>query len=168
MSLNSVLLLLLLVSFVSGFKLELMYISLIESIRSSLTHHHGFQLLVLLPQLIEITFFVCTIRINPLLLKQSSDRLVIVAKGFLKLPHFQMLIKQKSPSLSRNSALGTFDELPTVFSTKANLLYLLYSTARRCCILHLIRQNSLLQTFLRTLILMTQVSLYLFSLLELI
>ena len=32
----------------SGFRLELMYISLIESIRSSLVHLRGFQLLVLL------------------------------------------------------------------------------------------------------------------------
>ena len=32
--------------FVSGVRLELMYISLIESIRSSLTHLQGFQLLV--------------------------------------------------------------------------------------------------------------------------
>ena len=47
-SLNSVLLLLL-VNFVSGFRLELMCISLIENIRSSLIHLHGFQLLVLLP-----------------------------------------------------------------------------------------------------------------------
>ena len=42
-------LLLLLVNFVSGFRLELLYISLIENIRSSLIHLHGFQLLVLLP-----------------------------------------------------------------------------------------------------------------------
>ena len=48
-SLNSVLLLLLLVSFVSGFRLEFMYISLIINIKSNLTHLHGFQLLVLLP-----------------------------------------------------------------------------------------------------------------------
>ena len=47
-SLNSVLLLLLM-NFVSGFRLELLYISLIENIRSSLTHLHGFQQLVLLP-----------------------------------------------------------------------------------------------------------------------
>ena len=47
-SLSSVLLLLL-VNFASGFRLELMYISLIVSIRSSFTHLHGFQLLVLLP-----------------------------------------------------------------------------------------------------------------------
>ena len=59
-------------------------------------------------------------------------------------------------------------DLLILFSTKLNLLYLLYSTARRCCLLHLIKQNCLLKTFLRTLILTTQVSLYLFSLLELI
>ena len=47
-SLNSVLLLLLLVNFVIGFRLELMYISLIESIRSSVTYLHCFQLLALL------------------------------------------------------------------------------------------------------------------------
>ena len=41
--------LLLLVNFVSGFRLGLMYISLIENIRSSLIHLQGFQLLVLLP-----------------------------------------------------------------------------------------------------------------------
>ena len=46
-SLNSVLLLLLF-NFVSGFRLELMYLSLIQNIRSSLTHVHAFQLLVLL------------------------------------------------------------------------------------------------------------------------
>ena len=42
-------LLLLLVNFVSGFRLELMYLTLIVNIRSSLTHLHGFKLLVLLP-----------------------------------------------------------------------------------------------------------------------
>ena len=41
--------LVLLVNFVSRFKLELMYMSLIVSIRSSLTHFQGFQLLVLVP-----------------------------------------------------------------------------------------------------------------------
>ena len=45
----SLVLLLLLVNFVSGFGLELMYIYLIENIRSSLIHLHCFQLLVLLP-----------------------------------------------------------------------------------------------------------------------
>ena len=46
-SLNLVLLLQ--VNFVSGFTLELMYISFIVSIRSSLTHLHGFQLFVQQP-----------------------------------------------------------------------------------------------------------------------
>ena len=43
-----------------------------------------------------------------------------------------------------------------MFSTKVSLLYLLYSTARRYCLLHLIRENCLLKAFLRTLILMSQ------------
>ena len=47
-------------------------------------------------------------------------------KWFLKLLNLHKLIKQKSQSLSRNLALGTFSELPIVFSTKVNLLYLLY------------------------------------------
>ena len=45
---NSVLLLLL-GNFVNGFRSELMYTSHTESIRSSLTHINGFELLVLLP-----------------------------------------------------------------------------------------------------------------------
>ena len=95
-------------------------------------------------------------------------RLVIVAKGFLKLPNLHMLIKLKSPSLPRNLALGTFGELPILFSTKVNLLYHLYSTAWRYCFLYLIKQNCLLKTFVRILMLMIQVSLCLFSFLELI
>ena len=83
----------------------------------------------------------CTNRINLLNLKQSSDRLVIVAKGFLKLPNLQVLIKQESPSLPRTLALGTFGELIIEFSTKVNLLYLFNSMSRRCCLLHLIKQN---------------------------
>ena len=35
--------------FVSGFRLDVMHISLIENTRLSLTHFHGFQLLVLQP-----------------------------------------------------------------------------------------------------------------------
>ena len=92
----------------------------------------------------------------------------MVAKGFLKLPNLHMLIKQKSPLLPRNVALVTFGKLPIVFSTKENLLYLLYSTAPRCCILRLIKQNWPLKTFLRTINLMTQVSPYRFALLGLI
>ena len=95
--------------------------------------------------------------------KENPGRLVIVAKGFLKLPDLHMLVKQKSPSLPRNLALRTFGKLPIVFSTKVNLLYHLYSTVQRFCLLHLIKQNCLLKTFLKTL---TQVCFYLFSIQE--
>ena len=63
-----------------------------------------------------------------------------------------MLTKQKSPSLLRNLALTIFGKLLIVFSTKVNLLYLFFSMAPRGCLLHLIKQNHLLKTFLRTLI----------------
>ena len=110
----------------------------------------------------EITFFVCTNRINLLNLKQSSGRLVIVAKGFLKLPNLHTLLKQKSPSLPRNLALGNFGELLIASSTKVNLLYLLYSTDQRYCLLHLIKQNYLLKTSPRTQVLISQLW-YLFT-----
>ena len=109
-------------------------------------------------------FFVCINKVNLLNIKESSDRLVFVAKGFLKLPNMHMLIELPLP---RNLALGTFGELLIVFSTKVNLLYLLYWTAWSCCLLYLIKQNCLLKPVLRTLILMAQVFLYLFSFLEL-
>ena len=79
------------------------------------------------------------------------------------LPNFHELIKQNSALLLRNVGLGTFDELIIVFSTNVNLLYFLYSTAWRCCLLHLIEPNCLLKTFLRILVLITWISLYLFS-----
>ena len=113
-------------------------------------------------------FFVCTKRISLLNLKKSSDRLVIVTKlleglqRFLKFPNLHMLMKQKSALLPRNLALVTSSELPITFSTKVNLRYLFYSTAHRCCLLHLIKQNCWLKMFLWSLILMSQVSFYLF------
>ena len=39
------------------------------------------------------------------------------------MPNLHMPIKLKSPSLARNLALGTFGELPIVFSKKVNLLF---------------------------------------------
>ena len=77
-------------------------------------------------------FFVCTKTINLLNLKESSGRLVMVAKGFLKLPNLHMITKQKSPSIPRNSALRTFGKFVMVFSAKINLLFLLYSTVVFC------------------------------------
>ena len=71
-----------------------------------------------------------------------------------------MLIKQKRPSLPRNLALGIFGELPIVFPTK-KICYTSFIPPA------MLKENCLLKTFVRTLILMTHVSLYLFSLLEL-
>ena len=104
-------------------------------------------------------------------LKTSLGRAMpigLLQKCSLKLPNFHMLLNQKNVSLPGKFTLQTFGEFLTVFSTKVNLLHFLYSMALRCCLMHLIKQNCSLKTFLITLILMTQVSLYLFSLLELI
>ena len=75
--------------------------------------------------------------------RQASNR----CKRVLEAANLHMLIKQKSPLLPRNLALMTSGELLIVFSIKVNLLYLLYSTGRRCCLLHLIKQNCLLKIF---------------------
>ena len=48
--------------------------------------------------------------------------------------------KTKSPSLPKKLAIRTFGKLPIVFSTKVNLLYLLYSMAQKCCLLHMIKK----------------------------
>ena len=49
--------------------------------------------------------------------------------------------RTKDQSLPRNFAVRTFDKL-LIVSTKVSLLYLLYSTVQRCCLLHLVKQNS--------------------------
>ena len=58
------------------------------------------------------------------------------------------IIYRKSPLLPRNLDLMTSGELLIVFSRKVKLPYLLYSMARRCYILRLIKQNCLLKIFL--------------------
>ena len=62
------------------------------------------------------------------------------------------------------TCLPDFGKLLLVFSTKVNLLCFFYLVALRCCVLNLVKQNYLLKFFLRTLILITQVYLCLFSL----
>ena len=59
-----------------------------------------------------------------------------------------MLIKEKSRSLLRNLTFGSFGKLLIVFSTKVNLIYSFYSAAWMFSFLHLIKQNSLLKSFL--------------------
>ena len=156
-----------LVYYVSAFRLELMYISLIVNIRPSLTHTHGFKLLVPLPQFIEITCFIYTKRINLLNLKRSSEsNLCKSVLGAAKLAYANKT--KKSITSQKLGSLDFWRIAKTVLSIKVNLLYLLYVTAWRRFLLHLIKQYCSLKTFLRTLILMTQVPLYLFSILELI
>lgn len=88
-------LLLMLINFVTGLLLELMYTSLTINIRSCLIHLQGFQVLLLLPLLLEITSFIFINRVNLLWLRPRSDSLVITAKRLLKLLKLLMLIKEK-------------------------------------------------------------------------
>ena len=87
-------LLLLLQSFISASRLELRYISFIKSVRSSFFQLYSFQMLVLLPQFIEISSFVFTNMIHFLCVRPSSHLLEIFAKMFLNLPDEIMQIKQ--------------------------------------------------------------------------
>ena len=114
---------------------------------SCLCHHCGIVTAIIVHRSKFFPFFQT---INHLNLNQNLDRLVIDVNKFLKLPNLHMLVKQKI--LSRNVAVGTFGELLIMLSTKVNLLYLLYLTSWRSCLLHLIKKNYLLKTFIRTLI----------------
>ena len=105
--------LLLLVSFVSGFRLELMYMSLIVSIRSN----HFFHLYLQNKSSESNAKF-----------GQASNR----CKRVPEAAELTYATKTKDPSLPRNLALKTLGELLTVFSTKVNLLELHYLKARRC------------------------------------
>ena len=131
-------------------------------------HLLGFQLLVLLPYVVcyRNHFFHLYQKDkyseSKFKFRHGSNH----CKRVIEAANLHILIKQKSASFPRSFTFGAFSKLPIVFST--NLLYLFFSTAWRCCLLHLIKQNCLQKTFLRILILITHVSLYLVSHLELI
>ena len=91
--------------------------------------------------------------------RQASNH----CKRVLEATKLEYATKTKESITSHKLGSQTFGKLLIVFSTKVNLIYLLYSMVQRCCLLLLIKQKSLLKTFLGTLILMIQVSLYLFS-----
>ena len=145
-----------------------MYISLFKNIRWGLTYLHGFQLLGLAAIVHRNRFFHLYQQNESSESKVKSNSRVFFEKEFLKLSIFAYPNKQKSPSSPRNLALRTLGKLLIVFLTKVNLLYLFYLVIQRCYLLHQIKQNCLLKTFIRTFILMAQLSLYLLSLLELI
>ena len=100
---------------------------------------------------------------NLLNLKYSSDKLVIAAKGFLKLPNLHMLIKQESITSQKLGSRDFWQIANSVLIRGKSSIPPLFNSS----FLHLTKQKCLLKTFLRTLILSTQVSLLL-SPLELI
>ena len=113
--------LLLLINFVSGSRLESMFSSLIViSGQPSFIFIVFSCLCFFIPQ--RNHFFCLYQKINLLHLKWSSDKILIVAKDFLKLATLLILMKQKILSLPRNLALVTLGELLIVFSSKVILL----------------------------------------------
>ena len=111
------------ISLIRMLALLLMSFVNIKSIRSSLIHLYGLQLLVLQSLFVEINSFICTNRINLLCLRSSLGRLVIIVKEFLKLPKLLLLTKQASLASPRNLVLINFDKLHVAFSTR----YVCYS-----------------------------------------
>ena len=108
-------------------------------------------------------------KVHKFYLKCSSDRLVIVAKGFLKLPNLLMLIKTKESITSQKlrsrdfcrSAISVSDKCKSAIPHLFNGSEVLSSAFDRAKVFA--------ENFLkRTLIFLTQVSLKLISLLELI
>ena len=157
--LNSVLLLLLLVS---GFRLELMYISLIEiSGHISLTsmvfsclccchRNHFFRL-----------YHRDKSSNSKVKFRQASNHCTQVLEAA------KLAYAHKTKESITSQKLGSRDFwriANSVLNKGKSAIPPLFNGP----LLHLIKQNYLLKTFLRTLILMTLVSLYLFSLLELI
>ena len=160
----------LLVNFVSGCKFKLMFIFFIATIRSGQSSLFSivFSCLCATAMTKKNHFFVCT---N----SKSSESIVRFRHAsyhsyifeVLRLPNLHTLIEQMSLSISRNVALVNFGKLLIVFSTTVNVLCFPYSAAQSYCLLHLTKQNILLKTFLRTLILMILLSICLLFLLEL-
>ena len=91
--------------------------------------------------------------------RQASNRCKRVLEG-AKLAYAN---KIKDSITSQKLGSQDFWWIASSVLKKVNLLYLLYSMAQRGSLLHLIKQDCLLKTFLKTLILMTKLSLYLFS-----
>ena len=91
----------------------------------------------------------------------GSQTLILTVLLFWRYLFFLTLVFLKLGS-------GEFRGNASNLLNKGKSAILLYSTARRCCLLHLIKQNCLLKTFLGILILMIQVSPCMLSLLELI
>ena len=97
------------------------------SIRSSLTHLHGFQLLVWLPYLIGITFF-CLYQQNKsseskVKFRQASNH----CKGVLQASKMEYANETKEKFTSQKLGSWHFWWIANSILKKVNLLYLLYS-----------------------------------------
>ena len=77
----------------------------------------------------------------------SSERIVIVAKVFLKLPDLLMLTEQKNLSLPTKLAHVTFAKLLIASSTTVNLLFLLFLIVLRCYLLYMIKTKTFAENF---------------------
>ena len=69
--------------------------------------------------------------------RQASNR----CKKVLEAAKLAYANKTKESIISQKRGSRYFWRIPNMFSTKVNLQYLLYLTAWRCCLLHLIKQN---------------------------
>ena len=119
----------------SGLRLELMYLSLILNIRSSLTHFHGFQLLVLLLQLMEVTFFGLHQPNKSSKSKINFSEAINDCKKVLDATKTAHANKTRASSFPETWLSRLFGKLLIMFSAKVNLLYLLYlMTHWRCLI----------------------------------
>ena len=111
-------------------------INFIENIRSSCIHLHGFQLFFLLSKVKEIISFNFISNVNFVCLRADSDRLSIVAKGFLKVQNFLASCKFwiiACRILNKGgSALPTLFNGPEMlsFAFKANLFNEIYFESR--------------------------------------
>ena len=110
-------------------------INFIENIRSSCIHLHGFQLFFLLPKVKEIISFNFIRNVNFVCLRADSDRLAIVAKGFLKVQNFLASCKFWIITCRVLNKGGS--DLPTLFNGpemsfafKANLFNEIYFESR--------------------------------------
>ena len=109
-------LLLLLVNFVGGFRLELMYIYIPHHKYQVQPHSSPWFSAACTDVIVHRNYFFCLYQQN----KSSESKVKFrqasnCCERVLELPNLHMLIKQKSSSLPRNLALGNFGKLPKEF-----------------------------------------------------
>ena len=155
-------LLLLLLSVNSVFRLELMYLSLIRKYQVK-PHSSPWSSATCIAAIVHRNyFFVCSKRKNLILkFRQASN----CRKKVLEAVKLAYANKTKQSITFQKLGSQDFWWIVNSDLKKGKSAYLLCSMTQRCCLLHLIKRNCLLNIFVRTLILMTQVSFYLFSLL---